>query len=226
MTTVKKNIAEDRLSRESDAQAAEERYLREVIAHVEAIKSIEDLKWQLHNLQRPHKPNWPLQKAAGVSNGKRLTGKLPILPPGAVIHRRSVVKAHGKELCKQENARLEAQMGHLTCDLEEDMRATLSDEWERAASVATMDTQHAESLEKIQQLNLLHKSNAMLHADSEAHLKRSLVHSTFTWAHSIFVEAGKEVLEQVDVSANKWLASLCNLEIDHLMHSETPTSAS
>jgi hypothetical protein len=155
--------------------------------------------------RRPHKPNWPLQKAVGVSNGRRLTGKLPILPPGAVVHRRSVVKAwylmefstnffrckalteqnnvlhqhldnvssqaarirqaadssagtpsEGEtadgtesklselravinylrkekeivemqlELCKQENARLKTQMGHLTRDLE-DTRATLSD---------------------------------------------------------------------------------------------------
>jgi nucleoprotein TPR len=35
-----------------------------------------------------------------------------------------------------------------------------------------MDVQHAELVEKIQQLNLLRESNAMLHADSEAHTKR------------------------------------------------------
>ncbi|KAH9992148.1 hypothetical protein BJV77DRAFT_1067895 [Russula vinacea] len=76
------------------------------------------------------------------------------------------------ELGKQENARLKTQIGHLARDLE-DTRATLSDERERAASVAATDTQHAELVEKIQQLNLLRESNATLRADSEAHAKRS-----------------------------------------------------
>jgi nucleoprotein TPR len=39
--------------------------------------------------------------------------------------------------------------------------------------VAATDTQHAELVEKIQQLNLLRESNATLRADSEAHAKRS-----------------------------------------------------
>lgn len=93
------------------------------------------------------------------------------------------------ELCKQENARLKTQIGHLTRDLE-DARATLSEvnpsyhpnldmlmfssqEREHAASVAATDAQHAELVEKIQQLNLLRESNAMLRTDSEAHAKRS-----------------------------------------------------
>lgn len=45
-------------------------------------------------------------------------------------------------------------------------------ERERAASVAATDTQHAELVEKIQQVNLLRESNATLRADSEAHAKR------------------------------------------------------
>ena len=92
------------------------------------------------------------------------------------------------ELCKQENARLKTQIGHLTRDLE-DTRATLSEvslssnsimhdlifsqERERAASVAATDAQHAELVEKIQQLNLLRESNAMLRTDAGAHAKRS-----------------------------------------------------
>jgi len=75
------------------------------------------------------------------------------------------------ELGKQENARLKTQIGYLTRDLE-DTRATLSDERERAASSAGTDAQHAELVEKIQQLNLLRESNATLRADSEAHAKR------------------------------------------------------
>jgi nucleoprotein TPR len=39
--------------------------------------------------------------------------------------------------------------------------------------VATTDTQHAELVEKVQQLNLLRESNAALRVDSEAHAKRS-----------------------------------------------------
>ncbi|KAI0062383.1 hypothetical protein BV25DRAFT_683663 [Artomyces pyxidatus] len=76
------------------------------------------------------------------------------------------------ELSKQENARLKAQIGHLTHDLEE-TRATLSEERERAVSSAATDAQHAELVEKIQQLNLLRESNATLRADSEAHAKRA-----------------------------------------------------
>lgn len=39
--------------------------------------------------------------------------------------------------------------------------------------MAATDAQHAELVEKIQQLNLLRESNATLRADSEAHSKRS-----------------------------------------------------
>jgi len=39
--------------------------------------------------------------------------------------------------------------------------------------VAATDAQHAELVEKIQQLNLLRESNATLRADSEAHAKRA-----------------------------------------------------
>ena len=39
--------------------------------------------------------------------------------------------------------------------------------------MAATDAQHAELLEKIQQLNLLRESNATLRADSDAHSKRS-----------------------------------------------------
>jgi nucleoprotein TPR len=48
-----------------------------------------------------------------------------------------------------------------------------SQERECAASVAATDAQHAELVEKIQQLNLLRESNATLRTDSEAHAKRS-----------------------------------------------------
>jgi nucleoprotein TPR len=106
------------------------------------------------------------------------------------LHKEKEIVDMQLELCKQENTRLKTQLGHLTCDLE-DTRATLSDvclpcsrfdayfnrvffqECERAASVAATDAQHAELVEKIQQLNLLHESNATLRANSDAHAKRS-----------------------------------------------------
>ncbi|KAH9977476.1 hypothetical protein BJV74DRAFT_946992 [Russula compacta] len=244
MTTAEKNLAEDRLSRESDARAyeervraIEERYSREVIAHAETIKAIDDLKRRLHDLQaseRNHRTaaetaqaklatsesSWSQQRQALDREIGDLTARCKALTEqNNVLHQHldnvssqaarirqaadSSVGAPGEgetvdgtetkfselravinylrkekeivdmqlELCKQENARLKTQIGHLNRDLE-DTRATLSDERERAASVAATDTQHAELVEKIQQVNLLRESNATLRADSEAHAKR------------------------------------------------------
>ncbi|KAI9449362.1 hypothetical protein BJY52DRAFT_1215953 [Lactarius psammicola] len=245
MTASEKNLAEDRLTRESDAQAheervraAEERYSREVIAHAEAIKAIEDLKRRIHDLQVSDRNNrtaaetaqaklstsegsWSQQRQALdreiadlAARCKALTEQNNVLhqhldnvssqatrirqaadstvaTPGEgdtadgteakLSELRAVINYLRKEkeivdmqleLGKQENARLKTQIGHVTRDLE-DTRATLSDERERAASVAATDAQHAELVEKIQQLNLLRESNATLRADSEAHAKRS-----------------------------------------------------
>ncbi|KAH9018599.1 TPR/MLP1/MLP2-like protein-domain-containing protein [Lactarius pseudohatsudake] len=240
-----KNLAEDRLTRESDVhaheervRAAEERYSREVIAHAEAIKAIEDLKRRIHDLQVSDRNNrtaaetaqaklstsegsWGQQRQAldreiadlaarckaltkqnnalhqhldNVSSQAtriRQAADSTIATPGEgdtadgteakLSELRAVINYLRKEkeivdmqleLGKQENARLKTQIGHVTRDLE-DTKATLSDERERAASVAATDAQHAELVEKIQQLNLLRESNATLRADSEAHAKRS-----------------------------------------------------
>lgn len=55
MSTSEKNVESDRASRESEirqqeerAKAAEDRYSREVLAHAEAIKTVEDLRQQLN----------------------------------------------------------------------------------------------------------------------------------------------------------------------------------
>lgn len=55
MSTSEKSVESDRASRESEtrqqeerAKAAEERYSREVVAHAESIKSVEDLRQQLN----------------------------------------------------------------------------------------------------------------------------------------------------------------------------------
>ncbi|KAH8990434.1 hypothetical protein EDB86DRAFT_3080419 [Lactarius hatsudake] len=209
-TASEKNLAEDRLTRESDVhaheervRAAEERYSREVIAHAEAIKAIEDLKRRIHDLQAKlstSEGSWSQQrqaldreiadlaarcKALTEQNNvlhQHLDNAIPLTAPEAKLSElRAVINYLRKEkeivdmqleLGKQENARLKTQIGHVTRDLE-DTRATLSDERERAASVAATDAQHAELVEKIQQLNLLRESNATLRADSEAHAKRS-----------------------------------------------------
>ncbi|KAH9056279.1 hypothetical protein EDB87DRAFT_1637584 [Lactarius vividus] len=244
-TASEKNLAEDKLSRESNVhaheervRAAEERYSREVIAHAEAIKAIEDLKRRIHDLQVSDRNNrtaaetaqaklstsegsWSQQRQALdreiadlAARCKALTDQNNVLhqhldnvssqatrirqaadstiaTPGEgdtadgteakLSELRAVINYLRKEkeivdmqleLGKQENARLKTQIGHVTRDLE-DTRATLSDERERAASVAATDAQHAELVEKIQQLNLLRESNATLRADSEAHAKRS-----------------------------------------------------
>ncbi|KAG6891509.1 hypothetical protein C0992_005042 [Termitomyces sp. T32_za158] len=76
------------------------------------------------------------------------------------------------ELSKQENSRLKAQVDYLSQSLE-DVRATLSEEREKAVETAASAVQHAELLERINQLNLLRESNATLRADSERHAKRA-----------------------------------------------------
>ncbi|KAH8082011.1 hypothetical protein BXZ70DRAFT_631748 [Cristinia sonorae] len=74
------------------------------------------------------------------------------------------------ELSKQENLRLKTQIDHLSQNLEE-TRKTLSEERERAVEVATSETQHAELVERINQLSILRESNATLRADCETHAK-------------------------------------------------------
>lgn len=76
------------------------------------------------------------------------------------------------ELSKQENSRLKSQIEHLSQSLEE-TRATLSEEREKAVETAASAAQHAELLERINQLNLLRESNATLRADSERYARRS-----------------------------------------------------
>ncbi|KII91087.1 hypothetical protein PLICRDRAFT_28915 [Plicaturopsis crispa FD-325 SS-3] len=79
------------------------------------------------------------------------------------------------ELSKQENVRLKSQIDHLSQTLDE-TRATLSElsqERERAVETAASETQHAELIERINQLNILRESNATLRSDCESHAKRS-----------------------------------------------------
>ncbi|KAG6903157.1 hypothetical protein C0995_004704 [Termitomyces sp. Mi166 len=77
------------------------------------------------------------------------------------------------ELSKQENSRVKAQVDHLSQSLE-DVRATLSQEREKAVETAASAVQHAELLERTNQLNLLRESNATLRTNSERHAERVL----------------------------------------------------
>ena len=98
MTASEKNLAEDRLTRESDAhahgerirvsayngfpnlheflnktkQVAEEKYSREVIAHAEAMKTIDDLKRRIHDLQLSDRNN---RTAAETAQAKLSTSE-------------------------------------------------------------------------------------------------------------------------------------------------------
>ncbi|KIK98776.1 hypothetical protein PAXRUDRAFT_823499 [Paxillus rubicundulus Ve08.2h10] len=95
------------------------------------------------------------------------------------------------ELSKQEGVRLKAQIEHLTQSLQE-ARATLSEERERAVKAATSDAQHAEMLERINQLNILRESNATLRADCETYSKRARELDTKLKALSAELEPTKE----------------------------------
>ncbi|KDQ62646.1 hypothetical protein JAAARDRAFT_54566 [Jaapia argillacea MUCL 33604] len=76
------------------------------------------------------------------------------------------------ELSKQENIRLKTQIDHLSQALEES-RTSLSQERERAVEAATSEAQHAELVERINQLTILRESNATLRADCEAQSRRA-----------------------------------------------------
>ncbi|KAF8443123.1 hypothetical protein L210DRAFT_3620711 [Boletus edulis BED1] len=95
------------------------------------------------------------------------------------------------ELGKQENVRLKAQLDYLSQSLQE-VRKTLSEERERAVQAATSDAQHAEMLERINQLNILRESNATLRADCETYSKRSRELDAKLKALSTKLEPAKE----------------------------------
>ncbi|KIY46697.1 hypothetical protein FISHEDRAFT_46885 [Fistulina hepatica ATCC 64428] len=76
------------------------------------------------------------------------------------------------ELSKQENTRLKAQLEQMSQSLEES-RAALVKERERAVQNATSAAQHAELVERINQLNILRESNSTLRADAEAHSRKA-----------------------------------------------------
>lgn len=76
------------------------------------------------------------------------------------------------ELSKQENSRLRTQVEHLEKTLEE-TRQTLSEERERAVEATASEAQHAELVERINQLTLLRESNATLRSECDSHARRA-----------------------------------------------------
>ncbi|KAF7298841.1 hypothetical protein MIND_00831800 [Mycena indigotica] len=86
-------------------------------------------------------------------------------------HEKEIVELQ-LNVTKQESTRLKAQNEHLNQSLK-DVRATLSEERERAVEAAASEAQHAELLERTNQINVLRESNATLRVESENNAKKA-----------------------------------------------------
>ncbi|CAE6455240.1 unnamed protein product [Rhizoctonia solani] len=75
-------------------------------------------------------------------------------------------------LAQVDNTRIKSENERLTTTLDE-TRATLLKERAQAAEASVSSTQHAELVDKINQLNILRESNATLRSDSEANRKKA-----------------------------------------------------
>ncbi|QRW15125.1 Nucleoprotein TPR [Ceratobasidium sp. AG-Ba] len=75
-------------------------------------------------------------------------------------------------LAQVDNARIKSELERLNVSLDE-TRATLLKERAQAAEASVSSTQHAELVDKINQLNILRESNATLRSESEANRKRA-----------------------------------------------------
>ncbi|KAJ3503028.1 hypothetical protein NLJ89_g8615 [Agrocybe chaxingu] len=76
------------------------------------------------------------------------------------------------EMSKRENGVLKSQIERLSQTLQE-TRATLAEERERAIANTASAAQHAELVERINQLNILRESNATLRAEAESAAKKA-----------------------------------------------------
>lgn len=115
------------------------------------------------------------------------------------------------ELSKQENARLKGQIEHLSHALDE-TRATLSEERERAVETAASASQHAELVERINQLNILRESNATLRTDCENHAKRARDLETKLQQLSSELEPSKEQVQTAQAELEATKAHMTRLE--------------
>ncbi|KDR82878.1 hypothetical protein GALMADRAFT_58080 [Galerina marginata CBS 339.88] len=76
------------------------------------------------------------------------------------------------EMSKRENEVLKTQVDRLSLTLQE-TRTTLAEERERALENTASAAQHAELVERINQLNILRESNATLRTESESAIKKA-----------------------------------------------------
>ncbi|KAG2010159.1 hypothetical protein CC2G_013002 [Coprinopsis cinerea AmutBmut pab1-1] len=265
MTTSEKHLESDRSSREQEiklveerAKAAEERYSKEVVAHAESIKTIEQLRRDLSDAQNKARENqaasetavaklaaseqsWKQQKetldkeisdlnarcqdlssqntllhqhlesvssqAARIRQAANDSASTPategdgsedaakelenLRPVVSYLRKEKEIVELQLELGKQENARLKSQIEHLSQSLEE-ARTTISEERERAVQSAASAAQHAELVEKMQQINVLRESNSLLRAECSSNAKKASDLETKLAQLSAEVEPAKE----------------------------------
>ncbi|TFY79631.1 hypothetical protein EWM64_g4383 [Hericium alpestre] len=261
LTTSEKSFAEESTSRESAVReqeervkALEEKYNQTVLAHAESIKTIDELRQKLAEVQSSTRNNliaaetakaqlassevsWTQQRqalekemadltarskelteqnnmlhqhlesvtsqaarirqaadATGATGEAELTDDTKLSELRAVIgylRREKEILQMQLDLSKTENGRLRTQIGRLTQDLEQ-TKTALSEERERAVAAAATDAQHADLVEKINQLTILRESNATLRVDSEAHAKRARELDTKVKALTVELEPLRE----------------------------------
>ncbi|KAL6308319.1 hypothetical protein BKA93DRAFT_560042 [Sparassis latifolia] len=114
------------------------------------------------------------------------------------------------ELSKQETTRLKTQIEHLNQSLEK-TRNELSEERERAVEAAASDAQHAELVDRINQLAIVRESNATLRADCEKYTRRCVELDAKLKQISVELDPAKESLRvaQAELEAK-------NEQIKHL----------
>ncbi|KAG9102295.1 hypothetical protein FRC06_002140 [Ceratobasidium sp. 370] len=229
---------EDLRTQAALAQQANEKYERELLAHAEALKQINQLKSTITALQsevrqatsssetavaklQSSEASWSRQKETMEKEVSELTSRVQALQQqNALLHNqledvntqaakirqtasaaaeslavdsgdsdvdakmqqlREVIAFVRKEkeivnlqlhLAQVDNTRIKSEVERLNASLDE-TRTTLLKERAQAAEVSVSSTQHAELVDKINQLNILRESNATLRADSEANRKRA-----------------------------------------------------
>ncbi|CAE6518386.1 unnamed protein product [Rhizoctonia solani] len=229
---------EDLRAQAALAQQANEKYERELLAHAEGLKQINQLKSTITDLQnevrkatasseiasaklQASEASWARQKETMEKEVSELTNRMTALQQqNALLHSqledvntqaakirqtataaaesltidsgdsdvdskmqqlREVIAFVRKEkeivdlqlhLAQVDNTRVKSESERLTTALDE-TRATLLKERAQAAETSISSTQHAELVDKINQLNILRESNATLRSDSEANRKKA-----------------------------------------------------
>ncbi|KAG8699107.1 hypothetical protein FRC09_006835, partial [Ceratobasidium sp. 395] len=229
---------EDLRAQAALAQQANEKYERELLAHAEALKQINQLKSTISTLQgevrkatsasdtaiaklQSSEASWGRQKETMEKEASELTSRVQALQQqNTLLHNqledvntqaakirqtasaaaeslavdsgdadvdakmqqlRDVIAFVRKEkeivdlqlhLAQVDNTRIKSEIERLNASLDE-TRTTLLKERAQAAESSVSSTQHAELVDKINQLNILRESNSTLRAESEANRKRA-----------------------------------------------------